>query len=163
MQSCDEEPRLADVVAHRVEAAGVAGAAVFGALQLGRHLAQLVAQRTDQDRGLGLLGIRHGVIVSPVTAFRARMQTQQGPVAVDGTGDLGGCWRAMIAVTEQTLLAEIGRRLTQEFPGVAPEVVDAAIRQAHARFANSPIRDFIPLFVEKHARRQLRAPVATNA
>lgn len=63
----------------------------------------------------------------------------------------------MIAVTEQTLLAEIGRRLTQEFPGVAPEVVDAAIRQAHARFANSPIRDFIPLFVEKQARLKLRA------
>lgn len=85
------------------------------------------------------------------------MQTQQGRQAVDGTDELGGCWRAMIAVTEQTLLAEIGRRLTQEFPGVAPEVVDAAIRQAHARFANSPIRDFIPLFVEKQARLKLRA------
>jgi hypothetical protein len=29
------------------------------------------------------------------------------------------------------------------------------VRREHARFEASPIRDFIPLLIEKHARQQL--------
>jgi hypothetical protein len=43
----------------------------------------------------------------------------------------------------------------QDFPGATSADVDAAVNQAYARFANRPIRDFIPLFVEKHARHSL--------
>jgi hypothetical protein len=59
-------------------------------------------------------------------------------------------------VTEETLLAEIQRQLLEEFPSVAPLIVNAFIRSEHARFETSRIRDFVPLFVEKRARRGLK-------
>jgi hypothetical protein len=62
----------------------------------------------------------------------------------------------IIQVSEETLLADIERRLVDEFPYVAPMVVDAVIRKEHARFEASRIRDFVPLFVEKRARRELK-------
>ena len=61
----------------------------------------------------------------------------------------------VIQISEETLLGEIQRRLLDEFPSVSPLVVDTLIRAEYARFAGSRIRDFIPLFVEKRARRDL--------
>lgn len=61
----------------------------------------------------------------------------------------------MSEIAERTALAQIKQRLVQEFPGAAAADVEAAVTQAHARFADRPIRDFIPLFVEKHARHSL--------
>ncbi|WP_396923118.1 three-helix bundle dimerization domain-containing protein [Mycolicibacterium sp.] len=70
----------------------------------------------------------------------------------------------MIEVSEQAALTEIGRRLTLEFPQATPEDVDAAVKLAYSRFASSTIRDFVPLFVEKHARQDLSHPsLATNS
>ena len=62
----------------------------------------------------------------------------------------------VIQVGEETLLTDIERRLVDEFPYVSPMVVDTLIRKEHARFKASRIRDFVPLFVEKRARRDLR-------
>ena len=62
----------------------------------------------------------------------------------------------VILVREETLLVDIERRLIDEFPCVSPVVVDVLIRQEHARFETSPIRDFVPLLVEKQARQQLK-------
>jgi hypothetical protein len=59
-------------------------------------------------------------------------------------------------VSEDTLLADIECRLVDEFPHVAPAAVNTLIRQEHARFETSLIRDFIPLLVEKRARRELK-------
>ncbi|OBG64745.1 MULTISPECIES: three-helix bundle dimerization domain-containing protein [unclassified Mycobacterium] len=59
-------------------------------------------------------------------------------------------------VNEEALLADIERQLVDEFPQVPAKVVDALIREEHARFTHSRIRDFVPLFVEKHAREQLK-------
>ena len=59
-------------------------------------------------------------------------------------------------VSEEPLLAHVERRLMHDFPSISPEVVDALIQREHARFDASPIRSYIPLFVEKHAREQLR-------
>ncbi|MEE6164627.1 MULTISPECIES: three-helix bundle dimerization domain-containing protein [unclassified Mycolicibacterium] len=69
----------------------------------------------------------------------------------------------MIDVSEQTALADIERRLTVEFPEATADAIDAAVKEAHSRFAASRIRDFVPLFVEKNARHQLshRAVPAT--
>ena len=61
-----------------------------------------------------------------------------------------------IQVSEETLLADIERRLVDEFPRVAPAAVNTLIREEHARFETSRIRDFVPLLVEKHARRELK-------
>ena len=56
---------------------------------------------------------------------------------------------------EETLLADVERRLIDEFPHMSPTAVNTVIRQQHARFEASRIRDFIPLLVEKRARREL--------
>ncbi|WP_019969526.1 three-helix bundle dimerization domain-containing protein [Mycobacterium sp. 141] len=70
----------------------------------------------------------------------------------------------MSNVVEQIALAEVKRRLHQEFPGVAAADVDAAVSDAYARFDRRPIRDFVPLFVEKHARQRLaQHQMATSA
>jgi hypothetical protein len=61
-----------------------------------------------------------------------------------------------IQVSEQTLLADIQQRLVDEFPSVAPAAVNTLIRQEHARFETSQIRDFVPLLVEKRARSELK-------
>lgn len=60
-------------------------------------------------------------------------------------------------VNEAMVLADIERQLIDEFPHVPSEVVDAVIREEHARFTHSRVRDFVPLFVEKHTREQLKA------
>lgn len=61
----------------------------------------------------------------------------------------------MSEITEETALADVTRRIIEEFPGIAPTDVEDAVSAAHARFDHRPIRDFVPLFVEKHARHQL--------
>jgi hypothetical protein len=62
----------------------------------------------------------------------------------------------VIQVSDATPLADVERRLIDEFPCVSPVVVDVLIRQERARFGTSPIRDFVPLLVEKQARQQLK-------
>lgn len=60
-------------------------------------------------------------------------------------------------VNEAMVLADIERQLIDEFPHIPSEVVDTVIREEHARFTHSRVRDFVPLFVEKHTREQLKA------
>jgi hypothetical protein len=62
----------------------------------------------------------------------------------------------IIQLSEKALLADIERRLVDEFPYVSPMVVDTLIRKEHHRFEASRIRDFVPLLVEKRTRRELK-------
>ena len=62
----------------------------------------------------------------------------------------------VIQVNEETQLGEVQRRLLDEFPSVSPPIVATLIRAEHARFEGSRIRDFVPLFVEKRARGELK-------
>lgn len=59
-------------------------------------------------------------------------------------------------VNEDAVLADLERQLAGEFPRMPRKVVDALIHEEHARFTHSRVRDFVPLFVEKHTREQLR-------
>ncbi len=59
-------------------------------------------------------------------------------------------------VNEAVLLEDIERQLIDEFPRIPPKVVDALICEEYARFTHSRVRDFVPLFVEKHTREHLR-------
>lgn len=61
-----------------------------------------------------------------------------------------------IQVSEETLLADLERRLIDEFSRVAPTAVNTLIRKEHVRFETSRIRDFVTLLVEKRARRELK-------
>ena len=59
---------------------------------------------------------------------------------------------AIGAEGEARELDRIGESLERAFPNVRPRVVRHAVRQAHQGFAGSPIRDFVPLLVERAAR-----------
>lgn len=60
------------------------------------------------------------------------------------------------ASVEETALSAAAARLCARFSTVAPEVVNEVLRATHARFDGRPIRDFVPLLVERAAAERLR-------
>ena len=53
------------------------------------------------------------------------------------------------------LIHDVERRMLDDYAHLPEVQVSQAITQAHNRFADSPIRDFVPLLVERRARAQL--------
>lgn len=62
------------------------------------------------------------------------------------------------AAREAGDIVEVTRRLTARFPDVPAATVQSAVEQAHRRFVGAPIRDFVPVFVERVARDALSEP-----
>ncbi|WP_327152128.1 three-helix bundle dimerization domain-containing protein [Nocardia sp. NBC_01329] len=54
-------------------------------------------------------------------------------------------------------------RLISRYPSVPPSEVKVRVRTIHKRFADSRIRAFLPLLVEKAARREIGADIADSA
>lgn len=64
---------------------------------------------------------------------------------------------------EDRAVTEVCERLAASFPDVAPAVVRDTVRAFHAEFVGRPIRDFVPVLVERMARsRLLTAAIATR-
>ena len=61
----------------------------------------------------------------------------------------------MAEISEQLLIAEVERRLTSRFTQFAPDQVASVVMSARAHFEQSPIRDFVPLLVERRAGAEL--------
>jgi D-alanyl-D-alanine dipeptidase len=60
------------------------------------------------------------------------------------------------ASVEETALSATAARLCARFSTVTPDVVDDVLRATYARFDGRPIRDFVPLLVERAAAERLR-------
>lgn len=58
-------------------------------------------------------------------------------------------------MAEAKALEQVTERLLRKFD-VAPEVVEAAVTSALATYAGRPIRDFVPVLVEREAIERLR-------
>ena len=56
---------------------------------------------------------------------------------------------------EDRAISEIVDRLAKTFPQIPPEEVNRAVQQARPEFEDSPIRDFVPLFIERNAKHYL--------
>ncbi len=56
-------------------------------------------------------------------------------------------------------MAEVQERLAARFPDLDPTVVEAAVQLAAAGITG-PVRDYVPLLVERAARERLTAVVA---
>src|SRR5664279_5292932 len=56
---------------------------------------------------------------------------------------------------EKIALRQIAERLATKLPGTPAEVITWAIRAKYATFADSRIRDFIPVLVERSVRSEL--------
>ncbi len=60
----------------------------------------------------------------------------------------------MIAQTEEQAIGEVSRRLEVRFPSVPAAMVDAVVSEEYSRFTG-PIREFVPLLVERFAGERL--------
>ena len=54
------------------------------------------------------------------------------------------------------------QRLSTRFPDVPADVVSATVHHCYEQFAGSPIRDFVPVLVERMARSSLLSAMATR-
>jgi hypothetical protein len=61
----------------------------------------------------------------------------------------------MAEVSEQALIGQVVERLARKNPTVPQEAVAAFVNEAHSRFDQSKVRDFVPLLVERRAKVQL--------
>jgi hypothetical protein len=61
----------------------------------------------------------------------------------------------MIELSEQQIIDELAGRLVDVYAEVEPERITRIVRDAYARFDGRPIRDFVPLFVERSAKVEL--------
>jgi hypothetical protein len=76
------------------------------------------------------------------------------------SGNIG----AMLAPeNEQRAVLAVTARLAAMFPGLPPVAVQDTVRASHDQFAGSPVRDFVPILVERMATALLRAKMSEAA
>ena len=69
----------------------------------------------------------------------------------------------MAAKTEVQVFSEIETRLTAKFADLPPARVTTVIDGARQQFADSTIRDFVPLLVERRAEEELARQLADDS
>jgi hypothetical protein len=60
----------------------------------------------------------------------------------------------MAVASESTMIAAAQRRLIDEYPHLHPDQISEIVSHIHAGFSQATVRDFVPLLVEKHARKE---------
>ena len=58
-------------------------------------------------------------------------------------------------ISETLLIDQVVQRLATRYAELPPDQVTGAVHSAHARFEHCPIREFVPLLVERRARAEL--------
>jgi hypothetical protein len=61
----------------------------------------------------------------------------------------------VIELSEQTVIDQIITRLTHRYPTISESTVSNVVHDVHARYEGRPLRDFVPLFVERNAKSAL--------
>lgn len=61
----------------------------------------------------------------------------------------------MVDSREWSAIQQLVDRLRSVYPDVPAETVATVVHVTHARFDGHPVRDFVPLFVERGAREEL--------
>jgi hypothetical protein len=64
---------------------------------------------------------------------------------------------------EDRAINEVVERLAQQFPQLPAEEIAGVVSESRPEFAAAPIRDFIPLFVERSAKHRIRTEHLTSA
>lgn len=60
---------------------------------------------------------------------------------------------------ERRAVEQVAERLADRFPHTPPQRVSAVVGEVHNGFEGTPIRDFVPILVEREARERLAHPV----
>lgn len=58
-------------------------------------------------------------------------------------------------MSEQTVIDQLIERLSSRYPSVEPTTVTTVVRDIYAKYEGRPLRDYVPLFVERNARVEL--------
>ncbi|MUM19309.1 hypothetical protein FZI91_08390 [Mycobacterium sp. CBMA271] len=61
----------------------------------------------------------------------------------------------MAVLSEQAGIGNLVDQLQVRHPGLTRDVVEAVVRAEHSRFDGRPLRDYVPLLVERRAREEL--------
>ncbi len=64
----------------------------------------------------------------------------------------------MVNIDEAQALDQVRERLTAQFPDVPEDTVRLVVDQAHRSLDGRPVRNYVPVLVEREARERLRAP-----
>ncbi len=64
----------------------------------------------------------------------------------------------MTQTEEIRALDQLADRLRARFPDAPPEGIKQLVKQAHLQYEGRPIRDFIPVLVEREVVEHFRAP-----
>ncbi len=64
---------------------------------------------------------------------------------------------------ERAQIDAVQRRLAQKYAELPHDHVAAVVQDVYARFSQSPVRDYVPLLVERRARDQLTTSTADRA
>jgi hypothetical protein len=63
--------------------------------------------------------------------------------------------QVMVETSEWTAIQHVVERLQAKYPAVPPDTVTTVVYHNHARFDGRPIREIVPLFVERRSRLEL--------
>jgi hypothetical protein len=79
-------------------------------------------------------------------------------------GGEGGSVAHFGSVSEEDQIAAVVRRITQSLGGtVANDLVEGQVRACFRRWADAPVRDFVPIFAERCALEELALVGSTPA
>jgi hypothetical protein len=61
----------------------------------------------------------------------------------------------VIELSEKTIIEHLVARLKSRYPAMSESAVASVVHDVHARFDGRPLRDFVPLLVERTAKSEL--------
>lgn len=62
---------------------------------------------------------------------------------------------SQVGASEWSAIEQLVDRLRNTYPHVPADTVATVVHHTHAKFDGHPVRDFVPLFVERAAKEQL--------
>jgi hypothetical protein len=66
------------------------------------------------------------------------------------------------STNEAEAMTRVVRRLRQQFPDLSDEAIDQAVYGHYEQFDGRPVRDFVPILVERAAQQQLAGDRTTG-
>ena len=70
---------------------------------------------------------------------------------------------AVIELSAQTIINEVADRLTRKYPTIPPDTLTTVVQGVHARFDGRPVREYVPLLVERFAGEELEGRLGSAA
>ena len=84
------------------------------------------------------------------TFRQLRRQNTFSPIARDACKLVG-----LAEISEDMKIADVERRLVSKYAQLPADEVSSVVHSAPQKFAQRPLRDFVPLFVERNASARL--------